>query len=252
MNKAALNGRTVIVTGSSRRIGKEIVLSFARSGASVVVNGRTDDGAVEAVAHEVRAFGGAAVACVADVSTPEGAVRLTEAALRTFGGVDVLINNAAIRPSNPFEKISADEWRQVLAVTLDASFFMAQACSQALRSSDAGRIINIGGASGHKAMKNRAHVSAAKAGLVGLTRALAVEFGSSATVNCVVPGMIEDISDSSTEQKVREGRVPVDALLTPRRGLPSDVAGLALFLASDAGAYITGQCLHVSGGLVIP
>ena len=166
---------------------------------------------------------------------------MVAAALAKFGRLDILVNNAALRAVEPIESIDAKRWREVTGVILDGAWFCARACLDALRKSDAGAIVNIGGLSAHTGAAGRPHVVAAKAGLVGLTRALAHDLAPhQITVNCVVPGLIETVrtSPSANHQESPLGR----------RGKPEEVAAAVRFLVGPGARYITGQTVHVSGG----
>jgi 3-oxoacyl-[acyl-carrier protein] reductase len=231
-----LAGRVALVTGAGRNIGRAIALALADAGAAVVVNAKTSKSEIDAVASET---GGLAI--LADVTDEKAVERMVEAALRKFGRLDILVNNAALRAVEPIESIDARRWREVTGVILDGAWFCARACLGALKKSEAGAIVNIGGLSAHTGAAGRPHVIAAKTGLVGLTRALAHDLASyNITVNCVVPGLIETVrtSPSATHQESPLGR----------RGKPEEVAAAVRFLAGPGARYITGQTVHVSGG----
>jgi len=244
-----LKGRVALVTGASRNIGRAIALDLADAGAAVVVNTRASREAAEAVVREVEARGGQALLAIADV-TDEAAVRaVIDAAVSRFGRLDIVVNNAALRPEQSFEAMTLDEFRSVVALILEGAFICARAALPHLRRSDGAAIVNIGGTTGHTGAAGRAHVVAGKAGLVGLTKALAHELSPEGiTVNCVVPGLI------ATSQ--RTGIVPGVHLRNPplvgRRGQPEDVAAMVRHLAGPAGRYITGQTIHVNGGAFLP
>jgi 3-oxoacyl-[acyl-carrier protein] reductase len=248
----SLKGRSAIVTGSARRIGRAIAFELASCGAAVLINSRSDTAAAQATAEQIVAKGGRASFCVADVTKPDDVRRMVGTAVDAFGGLDILVNNAAVRPNEPLEAISVEKWREVLAVVLDGSFLCAQACAPHLKRSNQGRVINIGGTSAHKGVTNRIHVMTAKSGLVGLTKGLAMELAPHATANCVVPGLIEDEQDEQAEVEARRKRMPPELVPVGRTGAPKDIAGMVAFLCSDAGGYITGQTIHVSGGLYLP
>lgn len=247
-----LNGRSAIVTGSARRIGRAIAIELARCGASVLINTRSDAAGARETVDKIIAMGGKAVACMADVTKPDDVERMVRQAADAFGGIDILVNNAASRPNDPFESISLEKWKEVLAVVLDGSFLCAKACAPYLRMSGHGRVICIGGAGAHMGVKNRLHVMASKSGLVGLVKGLALELAPHATANCVVPGMIEDELDDQATFEARRKRMDNKVAPVGRTGAPQDIAGTVAFLCSDAGSYITGQTIHVSGGLYLP
>ena len=236
-----LKGRVALVTGAGRNIGRSIALALAQAGASVVVNARASLGEIDDVAAEI---GGLAV--LADVTDESAVARMVAQALERFGRLDILVNNAAIRAVEPIEGISAARWREVTGIILDGAWICARACLEALKKSGAGAIVNIGGMSAHTGAAGRPHVVAAKAGLVGLTRALAHDLAPHGiTVNCVVPGMIETVRGASAGASSHQGRreSPLG-----RRGTPEEVAAAVRFLAGPGARYVTGQTLHVNGG----
>jgi 3-oxoacyl-[acyl-carrier protein] reductase len=238
-----LAGRVAIVTGAGRNIGRAIALALADAGAAVAVNGRANRSAVDAVAREVEARGARALPVMADVTDAAAIDRLIAETAHRFGRIDVLVNNAAPRPEQPFEAMSFAEWRSVLGAILDAAFLTAKAALPFLRASGAGSIVNIGGMSGHVGAKNRAHVVAAKAGLLGLTKALAHDLAEAQiTVNCVVPGLIETVRAQAPQHH------QVNRTLVGRFGAPEEVAAMVRFLAGPGARYVTGQALHVNGG----
>jgi 3-oxoacyl-[acyl-carrier protein] reductase len=232
-----LQGRVALVTGGGRNIGRAIALALAGAGASVVVNARTSQDEIQSVAREVDGL-----AILADVTDEKSVESMIAETLRRFGRLDILVNNAAIRAVEPLEGIGAARWREVTGVILDGAWLCARACLSSLRKSDAGAIINIGGMSAHTGAAGRPHVVAAKAGLVGLTRALAHDLApQGVTVNCVVPGMIDTKRTSPSAHPGRESALG-------RRGTPEEVATAVRFLAGPGARYITGQTLHVNGG----
>lgn len=241
-----LAGKAAVVTGAGRNIGRAIALSLARSGASVLVNVRANRGEAEAVAGEIEAAGGKAAVHVGDVADPRAVGAMAEAATRAFGRIDILVNNAALRREKPFAEMDYAEWRAILDVTLDGAFHCTRAFLAALRQSGAGRIINIGGLSAHSGAKNRAHVVTAKAGIVGLTRALATELASDGiTVNCVVPGMIATSRPKGAPDPAHH---LTHGPLTGERGRPQEIAAAVRFLCTHDARYITGQAIHANGG----
>jgi 3-oxoacyl-[acyl-carrier protein] reductase len=249
MTETDLAGRVALVTGAGRNIGRAIALALAEAGASVVVNGRSNAEAVDGVVREIEARGGTALAAMADVADETAVARMAAAAADRFGRIDVVVNNAAGRPEQPFETISLADWRGVLATVLDGAFLVAKAALPHLRKDGAGAIINIGGVSGHIGTRHRAHVVTAKAGLIGLTRALAHDLAADGiTVNCVVPGLIDTARDPSRQLPDHHS---VSRTLTGRLGTPDDIAALVCFLAGPQARYITGQTLHVNGGMYL-
>src|SRR4051812_42602109 len=241
-----LDGNVAIVTGAGRNIGRAIALALADAGASVVVNARSNRAEAEAVAREIEAGGGKAVAHLGDVADASAVQAMAGAALKQFGRIDILVNNAALRREKPFAEMSYAEWREIMDVTLDGAFHCVRACLPALRKSDAGTVINIGGLSAHIGAKNRAHVVTAKAGLIGFTRALAHDLGDDGiTVNCVVPGLIGTPRPKNTPEPAHH---LTHGTINGARGTPEDVAASVRFLCSPAARYITGQSVHVNGG----
>jgi 3-oxoacyl-[acyl-carrier protein] reductase len=240
-----LQGRVAIVTGSARNIGRAIARALADAGAAVVVNARSSRADAEAVVREVQDRGGQAVAKIADVGQPEAAASLIDAAIDAFGRLDILVNNAAVRREIDFESLDYQEWRAITATILDGAYLCAHAAAPHLIAAGGGSIVNIGGLSSATGATRRAHVIAAKAGLVGLTRALAHDLAPHRiTVNCVAPGLID------TE---RRGPEPAHhakhATLVGRRGTPEEVAAVVRFLCGPDARYITGQTLHANGGV---
>src|SRR5205814_7813376 len=186
-----LSGKVAIVTGAGRNIGRAIALALAEGGASILVNARSNRPEADAVAREVEANGGKALVHIGDVVDGAAVQAMADAVVERFGSLDILVNNAALRREKPFAEMNYADWREILDVTLDGAFHCTKACLAGLRKSQAGTIVNIGGLSAHTGARNRAHVVTAKAGIVGLTRALASEFAADGmTVNCVVPGLI--------------------------------------------------------------
>lgn len=243
----ALNDRVAIVTGAARNIGRAIALELAAAGAAVVVNAKTSAEAAAEVLRDIEAGGGVGLVHLADVGDPHAAAGLIEAAVLRFGHIDILVNNAAIRRESAFERLEWQEWREVLSTILDGAYLCARAALPHLCQSDLASIVNIGGMSAHAGSEGRAHVIAAKAGLVGLTRALAHDLSSKGIrVNCVVPGLI------ATERGKSTGGTPAHhathSTLLGRRGTPQEIASLVRFLCEPSGRYITGQTIHANGG----
>ena len=240
-----LQGRVAIVTGSARNIGRAIAHALAEAGAAVVVNAKSSAQEAETVVQEIRNRGGQAVTKLADVGQPEQAASLIDAAVQAFGRLDILVNNAAVRREIDFERLDYEEWRAITATILDGAYLCARAAAPYLSAARGGSIVNIGGLSSFTGASRRAHVIAAKAGLVGLTRALAHDLAPHhITVNCVAPGLID------TE---RRGPEPAHhakhATLMGRRGTPEEIAAVVRFLCGPEARYITGQTLHANGGV---
>jgi len=241
-----LYGKAAVVTGAGRNIGRAIALTLAEGGASVLVNARGNRAEAEAVAREIESAGGKAIVHVGDVADAKAVQAMADAAGKAFGRIDILVNNAALRREKSFAEMDYAEWREILDVTLDGTFHCTKACLPALKRSGAGTIVNIGGLSAHTGAKNRAHVVTAKAGIVGLTRALANDLAADGiTVNCVVPGLI---GTPRPKDKPEPAHHLTHNTITGARGKPEDVAAMVRFLCGPAARYITGQAVHANGG----
>ncbi len=241
-----LEGKAAVVTGAGRNIGRAIALTLAEGGASVLVNARGNRAEAESVAREIESAGGKAVIHIGDVADAKAVQAMADAAVKAFGRIDILVNNAALRREKSFAEMDYAEWREILDVTLDGTFHCTKACLPALKQSGAGTIVNIGGLSAHTGAKNRAHVVTAKAGIVGLTRALANDLAADGiTVNCVVPGLI---GTPRPKDKPEPAHHLTHNTITGARGKPEDVAAMVRFLCGPAARYITGQAIHANGG----
>jgi 3-oxoacyl-[acyl-carrier protein] reductase len=246
MTTKELTGKVAIVTGAGRNIGRAIALTLAEAGASILINARSNRTEAEAVAREIEAVGSRALVHIGDVANPKAVQVMADAASLGFSRIDILVNNAALRREKPFAEIDYAEWREILDVTLDGAFHCTKACLPALRKSGAGTIVNIGGLSAHTGAKNRAHVVTAKAGIIGLTRALAHDLADDGiTVNCVVPGLI---GTPRPKHKPQPAHHLTHQTITGERGKPEEVAAAVRFLCSPGARYITGQAIHANGG----
>jgi 3-oxoacyl-[acyl-carrier protein] reductase len=242
----SLEGRVALVTGSGRNIGRAIALSLAKDGADVVVNARSNRQEAEAVAAEVGELGRRSRALLADVGDRQQLEGLLEQALAEFGRIDIVVNNAAVRPHKPFAEMTYDDWRGTLATDLDSAFLTTKAALPGMLERKWGRVINFSGLQAFQGRHGGAHISAAKVGLIGLTRALSTELAPSGIlVNCIVPGMIDTVREgaSVTRTSGRTGEIPVG-----RMGQPAEIASLCAYLCSDAAGFLTGQTIHVNGG----
>jgi 3-oxoacyl-[acyl-carrier protein] reductase len=240
-----LAGRVALVTGAARNIGRAIALALANAGAAVIVHARTSRAEAEQTVAAIRTAGGRAALQLADVTDRAAVDAMVAAGLREFGRLDLLVNNAAVRAETAFAEMSFEEWRKVHASILDGAFHCSQACLPYLAQGSS--IVNLGGLTAHKGAEERAHVVAAKLGLVGFTRALAHDLAArDITVNCVVPGTIDTargLPGAPERPPPRSGLPPVG-----RRGTPEEVATAVRFLCGPGARYITGQTLHVNGG----
>ncbi|WP_333671664.1 SDR family oxidoreductase [Elioraea tepidiphila] len=241
----ALAGKVALVTGAGKNIGRAIALTLARAGATVLVNGRSDRAAIEAVAAEIVAAGGRAVPQLADVSDPDAVAAMAREVAETLGGVDILVSNAGLRRQTPFTEMSYAEWREILSVALDGAFLLARAFVPQMIARGGGAIVALSGISHHVGTPNRAHVSASKAGLEGLMRSLAVELAPhNIRCNCVAPGTIDTVRGASAGASPgMTGGIPLG-----RKGTIEEIAAVVRLLAGPEGGYITGQTVHVNGG----
>jgi len=242
-----LKGKVALVTGGSRNIGRAIALALAEGGADVAVNARTSAAEAEGVAREISALGGKAVVMLGDVTNERDAARMMKETAEAFGGIDILVNNAAMRHEAALTDLDLAQWRATMASILDSAYICARACLPYLRKSQSAAIVNIGGMTGSTGAKLRAHVAAAKAGVEGLSRALALELAADGiTVNCVVPGLVETKRGGSSAGPAQhhEGR----SFLLGKRTPPGDVAAMVRHLCGPHARFITGQSIHVNGG----
>jgi 3-oxoacyl-[acyl-carrier protein] reductase len=242
-----LDGKVALVTGSGRNIGRATALRLAAEGAHVVVNARTNQAEAEAVAREVRERGVKSLAVLADLAKKDQVDAMVARAMSEFGRIDILINNAAIRPHKPFTEVSVADWEHVRGVVLDGAFYCTQAVIPSMIKNNYGRILFFTGEGAFTGGSGRAHVSAAKMGLVGLARALASEFAAqNIRVNVVSPGSIDTRRDNP---EWYQGHTPNAAgIPLGRQGKVDEIAATCLFLVSDDGGFITGQTIHVNGG----
>jgi 3-oxoacyl-[acyl-carrier protein] reductase len=245
-----LEGKVALITGAVRRIGRATALALAAQGAAIVVNTRNSRGEADALAAEIAAQGGQALVQIADVTDEAAVQAMVDATIARFGRLDILVNNAADRKRTPLTEISLAEWRHITGIIVDGAFLCARACLPHMVAAGGGTIINIGGASAHTGTRDRAHVCTAKAALVGLTKAIAVEFADRGiTANCVAPGKIGGTRRDGSQAREVVGR---EAPIVGRQGTAEEVAAMITYLCLPAGRYVTGQTLHVSGGMVLP
>ena len=243
-----LDGKVALVTGSGRNIGRATVLKLAGEGADVVVNARNNQEEAESTAAEARKLGVKALPILADVANKEQVDSMVSMAIAEFGKVDILINNAAIRPHKPFIDLTLQDWEEVRGVVLDGAFYCTKAVIESMVENDYGRILFFTGGGAFTGPAQRAHVSAAKMGLVGMARSLASEFAPhNIRVNVVSPGSI-DTSRAHPEWYPERNTPSASGIPLGRQGQVDEIAAACLFLVSDDSGFITGQTLHVNGG----
>lgn len=243
-----LENKVALVTGASRGIGREIALTLAGYGAAVIVNYNGSKERADEVVEMITAAGGRAVAVQADVASAEGVSGLFEEALQSFGRVDILVNNAGITKDNLILKMSEEEYDAVMDTNLKGAFLCMKQAAKLMLKQKGGRIINISSISGIIGNAGQANYCAAKAGMIGMTKALARELGSRGiTVNAVAPGFIETEMTDKLPEQIKAGMLAQIPL--KRAGAVKDIAEAVAFLASERASYITGQTLQVNGGM---
>jgi 3-oxoacyl-[acyl-carrier protein] reductase len=243
-----LKGKVAIVTGASRGIGRATALALATEGANVVVNYASSQPAADQVVGEIAQMGGQAIAVAGDVSKPEQVETLINTTLEKWGAIDVLVNNAGITRDTLLLRMKLEDWQAVIDLNLTGVFLCTKAVSKIMLKQRSGRIINITSVAGEMGNPGQANYSAAKAGVIGFTKAVAKELASRGiTVNAIAPGFITTDMTSGLEADEILKLIPLN-----RYGQPEEVAGMIRFLAADpAAAYITGQIMNVDGGMVM-
>ena len=239
--------RTAFVSGAGRNIGRAIALALARNGCDVVLNGRADTAACEEVAREIEGLGQRALVVMGDVGRSDAVAGMARAALDAFDRVQIVVNNAAIRPEKPTLEMSDEDWHRVIDTDLHSAFYTVRAFGPGMLEAGWGRIVNLTGMNAMHGYSGRAPVSVAKHGLWGLTKSLAKELGpKGVTTNAISPGPIDTAhADAAMTAHIRsqKDRIPVGRL-----GTPEDIAALTAFLCSDSGGFINGQMIAANGG----
>ena len=245
-----LTGKTAVVTGGSRGIGRAICIELAKQGANVVVNYSGSEAKAAEVVKEIEALGTKAVAIQANVADSAAVESLMKQALEMFGTIDILVNNAGITRDNLLMRMKEQEWDDVMDTNLKGVFLCTKAVTRQMMKQRAGRIINISSIVGVAGNPGQANYVAAKAGVIGLTKTTAQELASrNILVNAIAPGFITTEMTDALPEEIKETmlkQIPLAKL-----GQPEDIAKAVVFLASDSANYITGQTLHIDGGLVM-
>jgi 3-oxoacyl-[acyl-carrier protein] reductase len=246
-----LTGKSALVTGGSRGIGRAVCQMLARAGARVCVNFRVETPSANLVVEEIERDGGEAFALGADVSRRDDAEMLVSETVSRFGSLDILVNNAGIWKGSPVEEMSDGEWTEMLEVNLTGTFHCIREAVPVMKEAGYGRIVNISSTAGQRGEAFHAHYAATKGAVISLTKSLAVELAPHGiTVNCVAPGWT--VTDMTTESLAGEnaGKI-LEAIPLGRAARPEEVAGAVVFLASDLATFITGEILNVNGGAVL-
>ncbi len=243
-----LEGKVAVVTGGSRGIGRAICLRLASMGAFVYINYVSRSTAAEEVQKEITDAGGKAAVIGFDVADSTGVQEAFKSVVKEAGTIDILVNNAGITRDGLMARMKESDWDDVLNTNLKGAFLCSKIASRTMMKKKTGRIVNISSVTGYSGNAGQVNYAAAKAGLVGFTKSMAQEYASrNVTVNCVAPGFIEtemtDLLDTSTQEQIKS-EIPLAVF-----GQGEDVAGAVAYLVSEDGRYVTGQTLHVNGGM---
>ena len=246
-----LTGKSALVTGGARGIGRAVCLMLARAGASIAVNYRVESPSANLLVDEIEAAGGEAFALSADVSQRADAEMIVDETVARFGGIDILVNNAGIWKSSPIEEMSDGEWDEMIGVNLTGTFNCIRAAVPPMKEARAGRIINISSTAGQRGESFSAHYAATKGAVISLTKSLAVELAPfGILVNCVAPGWV--VTDMTRDDLLGARRESIlQTIPLSRAGTPDEIAGAVLYLASDLATFVTGEILNVNGGAVL-
>lgn len=246
-----LTGKSALVTGGSRGIGRAVCQMLARAGAKVCVNFRVETPSAHLVVEEIERDGGEAFALGADITRRDESEMLVSETVSRFGSLDILVNNAGIWKGSPVEEMSDGEWAEMLDINLTGTFHCIREAVPAMKEAGYGRIVNISSTAGQRGEPFHSHYAATKGAVISLTKSLAVELAPHGiTVNCVAPGWT--VTDMTTESLAGEdaGKI-LDGIPLGRAARPEEIAGAVLFLASDLATFITGEILNVNGGAVL-
>lgn len=245
-----LKGKTAIITGSSRGIGKAIAFKLGKMGANIVINGSSPSDALKKTEEELKETGINVITVVADVRKNEDVEAMINTAVETFGGLDILVNNAGVTRDKLMMRMTESDWDDVLDINLKGAFLCTKAASKIMMKQRSGKIINITSVVGVMGNPSQTNYAASKAGLIGLTKSTAKELASRG-INCnaVAPGLIETDMTDVLPDSVKENYL--NSIPQKRYGTPEDVANVVGFLVSEEANYITGQVIHIDGGLVM-
>ncbi len=239
-----LKGKIALVTGATKNIGRAVARSLASAGATVAVNSRASKEDGDKVVKEITDAGGRAMTCVGDISDQAAVDAMVKSVIDQFGGIDILVLNASIRKQTHITEMSFEEWRRIMAISLDGSFHCVKACLPSMTKRRDGAIVTLGGMMALAGAKNRVHGSVVKHGLVGMTRALALDLADyGIRVNCVAPGQMN--TPPAGEPVV----VPSPSKQVPigRKGEPEEIAAMVRFLCGPGASFVSGQTIHVNG-----
>ncbi|WP_449539977.1 3-oxoacyl-[acyl-carrier-protein] reductase [Ferdinandcohnia sp. Marseille-Q9671] len=245
-----LNGKVALVTGASRGIGRTIAIELAKAGAKVAVNYSGSEQRANEVVDEIKALGQEAIAIQANVSNADSVTEMVKEVITTFGSLDILVNNAGITRDNLLMRMKEEEWDDVININLKGVFLCTKAVTRQMMKQRSGKIINIASIVGVSGNPGQANYVAAKAGVIGLTKTAAKELSSrNITVNAVAPGFITTDMTEKLPEDVKNEMLKMIPL--GRFGETTDISGVVLFLASNSSNYMTGQTLHIDGGMVM-
>ncbi len=245
-----LEGQVALVTGSARNIGRAINLALADAGAKVVINALNSADEARALAEEIEAAGGEAMACIADIREESAVADMMKVVAKRFGGLNILVNNASLRQLQPLEEMTLARWREIFAVTVEGAMLCTVAALPLLRKCGNGTVINISGIASQVGVKDRLHAASANAALEGMARSLAHELAPyNVTANAISPGFIDTVRGATA------GKAPASIAATgnllKRKGRPEEIAAMVRALCGPAGRYVTGQTICINGGMYL-